>query len=186
MTVQRHFADTFETGDVVTGSGGDTGIDAVAILVNGMLVSDIETFEDHAEIPGTLDVTFIFVQAERSPSFDSAKIGVFGYGVADFFNDAPKLPRTAQMNEAAGIMQAIYRLSSKFKGKNPACRLYYVTTGKWQGDAVLEARRKAVQEDLEATDLFRDVEFGYQRSVIVAVFGPQKCNGSDTRAETIE
>lgn len=157
VTVQRHYADTFETGDVVTGSGNDTGIDAVAIIVNGVLVSDLEAFEglDH----GTLDVVFVFVQAERSANFDGAKIGVFGYGVSDFFKDTPTLARTSQIKEAAEVMQEIYRQSSKFKGKNPACRLYYVTTGKWQDDAVLEARRNAVQEDLKATDLFRDVEF---------------------------
>ncbi len=159
VTVQRHYAETFDSDDIVTGAGSDTGLDAIAIIVNGALVSDIETFEDHAEMFGNLDVVFVFVQAERSPNFDSAKIGVFGYGVSDFFSETPKLVRNAKVIEAASIMTEIYKRSSKFKGRNPACRLYYVTTGKWQNDAVLEARRKTVVEDIEATGLFRDVEF---------------------------
>jgi len=57
-------------------------------------------------------------------------------------------------------MAAIYERSSKFKRANPVCRLYYVTTGKWQsGDPHLEARRAAVIADLEETNLFDEVEF---------------------------
>ena len=56
-------------------------------------------------------------------------------------------------------MSAVYDRSSKFKRGNPACKLYYVSTGSWVGDATLEARRKAVVDDLVALRLFRDVEF---------------------------
>jgi AIPR protein len=34
-----------------------------------------------------------------------------------------------------------------------------VTTGRWTGDATLEGRRKAVEDDLSNTNLFREVEF---------------------------
>ena len=56
-------------------------------------------------------------------------------------------------------MSAIYRQSSKFKRGNPTCRLYYVTTGVWTGDAALEARRRAATDDLTALRIFRNVEF---------------------------
>ncbi|HZE68065.1 MAG TPA: hypothetical protein VE135_00900 [Pyrinomonadaceae bacterium] len=45
ITVQRHYSETFDAADIVTGAGGDTGIDAVAILVNGSLVTDLEALE---------------------------------------------------------------------------------------------------------------------------------------------
>lgn len=54
-------------------------------------------------------------------------------------------------------MSAIYDRSSKFKRGNPACRLYYVTTGKWVGDQALEARREAVVSDLTSLGVFREV-----------------------------
>ena len=57
------------------------------------------------------------------------------------------------------MMAAIYAQGSKFKRGNPACRLYYVTTGRWTGDAALEARRQTGIADLEATQLFGGVEF---------------------------
>ena len=57
------------------------------------------------------------------------------------------------------IMSAIYELSSRFTRGNPACQLYYVTTGRWVDDVNLVARQQAVVDDLMTTRLFRDVEF---------------------------
>ncbi len=56
-------------------------------------------------------------------------------------------------------MAALDPKGTKFKPDNPACRLYYVTTGTWIGDANLEARRTTVIEDLRSMQIFRDVEF---------------------------
>ena len=56
-------------------------------------------------------------------------------------------------------MTALYQRGTKFKPDNPACRLYYVTTGTWVGDVNLEARRAAVVEDLRSMQIFRDIEF---------------------------
>ncbi len=159
ITVRRQHAETFDTGDIVIGTGGDTGIDGIAIIVNGSLITDIDTLEELADQAGTLDVAFVFVQAERSPGFDAAKIGTFGFGVVDFFKEKPSLKRNDMVSAAADMTAAIFKRSSKFKRGNPTCRLYYVTTGRWTGDATLEARRKAVISDLVGTNLFRDVEF---------------------------
>ncbi|HEX8213708.1 MAG TPA: AIPR family protein [Longimicrobium sp.] len=159
LNIGRHLSESFDTNDVVSGSGADTGIDALAIIVNGSLATDSELVAELADTNGFLDVSFVFVQAERSSSFETAKIGQFGFGVVDFFKDAPSLPRNDAIKEAAAVMKAVYDRSSKFKRGNPICRLYYVTTGKWNGDQNLEARRAAVTEDLEQTRLFREVEF---------------------------
>ncbi|MEP7153195.1 MAG: AIPR family protein [Nitrospira sp.] len=159
LVVSPHLADSFDTADIATGAGSDTGIDAIAIVVNGTLVTDQELVKELVETNGYLDVTFIFVQAERSSSFEGSKIGTFGYGVMDFFKEKPTLPRNEQVAEAAAIMNAIYARSSKFTRGNPVCRLYYVTTGKWLGDANLVARRQTVLDDLTSTRLFREVDF---------------------------
>lgn len=166
VTVRRHYGETFDSGDIVvrdgkdgSSGGGDTGIDAIAILVNGTLITDKETFDDLNESCGNLDVMFIFVQAERSSSFETAKIGQFLYGVLDFFKPAPTLPRNQAVKEAAALMAAIYDQASKFKRANPICRLYYATTGRWTGDTALEARRQTAIADVQATQLFSDVDF---------------------------
>lgn len=159
LATSRHVPDTFDTGDLVTGAGGDTGIDAIAILINGSLVTDPDLVTELAETNGYLDATFVFIQAERSAAFDGAKIGTFGFGVCDFFRELPQLPRNEAITEAASIMSTIYALSPRFTRGNPACRLYYVTTGRWVDDTNLVARQQAIVDDLKTTNLFRDVEF---------------------------
>lgn len=159
LAVGRHSTDTVDVSELVIGAGGDTGIDGIGVLVNGTLVTDPEEVAELADANGFVDATFVFVQAERSASFDTAKIGQFGFGVADFFADSPKLPRNKRVTDAAEIMTAVYKRSSKFKRGNPSCRLYYVTTGKRVGDANLEVRRAAVVDDLKRLNIFRDVEF---------------------------
>ncbi|MBK1718127.1 hypothetical protein [Thiocystis violacea] len=159
LAVSRHLGETFDTGDVVTGAGGDTGIDAIAVIVNGALVTDPDLVEELAATNGFVDAVFVFVQAERSAGFETAKIGQFGYGVVDFFKEKPTLPRNKEVQVAAEIMAAVYKRSSKFKRGNPICRLFYTTTGRWVGDRNLEARRHAVVEDLEQLGIFREVEF---------------------------
>lgn len=159
LTIGRSLAETFDTADVVIGSGGDTGIDALAILVNGSLVEDVAAIDEFVERNGYLEASFVFVQAERSSGFDTAKIGTFAFGVQDFFKESPSLPRNRELIRLADVMTAIYRQSSKFKRGNPTCRMYYVTTGSWVGDSALEARRRAAVDDISALRIFRSVEF---------------------------
>lgn len=159
ITVRKHYPESFNTEDIVTGSGGDTGIDGIGIVVNGSLVTDVEAFEEDADKASYLDVVFVFTQAEMSPGFSAGTIGNFGFGVQDFFRDEPSLKRNEKVADAAEIMDAIYKRSSKFRRGTPVSRLYYVTTGKWQGDPTLEARRANVVSDLEATGQFREVTF---------------------------
>ena len=157
ITVRRHYTETFDTTDIVTVAGGDIGIDGIAIIVNGSLVTDVEVLEEQTTQSSYLDVAFIFVQADRSPSFDGAKIGTFGFGVLDFFKENPSMKRNDKVANAAEMMTAIYKRGSKFSRGNPICRLYYVTTGRWTGDQNLEARRQSAVSDLQTTQLFRDV-----------------------------
>lgn len=156
ITVGRHYTEHFDTSDVLVGEA--TGIDAVGIIVNGNLITDADELEE-VEKASELDVTFVFVQADRGPSFDAAKIGNFGFAVRDFFSQNPTLPQNEQIEAAAEIVSLIYDESTKFKRGNPACRLYYATTGTWTGDAILDGRRRAEVDDLLATNMFRDVTF---------------------------
>lgn len=160
IAVKRHFGEVFNTYDIVTGGSNDTGIDGIAIIANGSLITDLDFLEELSTNSDYLDVTFIFVQCERSESFSSASIGTFGYGLTDFFNNGtPRLPRNEKVAAAAEIMKAIYDRSNKFKHSNPICRLYYATTGKWKNEDALTARRDAIVSDLKDTGLLSEVVF---------------------------
>jgi hypothetical protein len=159
LTCRRHYSEaTFDPGALVTGKGDDTGIDAIAVIVNNNLVTDVDMIEDLLEVNGYLDVTFVFVQAERSPHFDSGKIGKFGFGVRDFFGDG-KLPANDAVQIYRDIMNAVFEKSAKFSPGNPACYLYYVTTGTWNNEPALTVRADAEVGDIKGTGLFSKVEF---------------------------
>ena len=159
LSVRRHYSEsTFDPADLVTGSGGDTGFDALAIIVNNNLVTDVDTVEDLLSLNGYLDVNFVFVQASRSPHFEGAKIGTLGFGVKDFFGEG-KLQRNEAVKAYVDIMKALYDKSAKFRPKNPSCNLYYVTTGAWNNEPDLLARALAEVGDLRKTGMFSDVKF---------------------------
>lgn len=104
-------------------------------------------------------MVFIFVQAERSSSFETARIGQFGFGTMDFFSESPSLPQNELVKMKARITNEILERSSHFKKGNPQCYLYYVTTGDWKGDLSLIERCDAVSADLRHLNIFRRVQF---------------------------
>jgi hypothetical protein len=159
LVTAGHYPESFSTDDISVGAGGDCGIDCIAIIGNGMLVTEPEEIESLASTNGYLDVTFIFTQAERSSNFETAKIGQFSFGVCDFFSDRPQLPRNSRMQLYGRAWQAVLERSRLFKKGNPQCFLYYVTTGKWTNDLNLSIRRDASRKDIEDLGLFRRVVF---------------------------
>ena len=165
VMVRGEHSESFDTHDLVVGDdestfgGGDTGIDAIAIIANGVLISDLDELDELIERAGYLDITFAFIQSETSSHFEGDKIGTFGAGVVDFFRDVPKLARNNKVSYKASIMQAIYDKSSKFRKGNPICKIFYVTTGKWTNDQNLQARIDIVRADLQETGRFRSIDF---------------------------
>jgi hypothetical protein len=158
LATRKHYSDSvFVPADIVTGSGGDTGIDAISIIVNNNLVTDTSEIDDLLETNNYLDVTFVFVQSETSSNFDTQKLGNFGYGVQQFFGDGG-MPKNEQISNALAIMTKIYDNSGKFTKGNPSVFLYYVTTGKWVEDAHLSDRIAGIEKGLRATGLFSLVE----------------------------
>ncbi|MEM6784066.1 MAG: AIPR protein, partial [Bacteroidota bacterium] len=159
LSIGRHYTETFSTSDISVGSGSDAGIDCIAIVVNGHLVTEPEEVEDLASTNSFVDATFVFVQSERSSSFDTAKIGQFAFGVTDFFQDRPQLPHNQRLKVFTRITKEIFDRSRLFKKGNPQCFIYYITTGKWMGDQNLSARRNAARNNIEDLGIFRSVEF---------------------------
>ncbi len=154
-----HHSETIEPEDISVGGGADCGVDSIAVIVNGNLVTQPEEIEDLDKLNGYLDVTFIFTQAERTPGFSSSKIGQFAFGVMDFFKPTPQLPQNERVALYSQISQEIYGRAKSFRKGNPVCALYYVTTGKWTSDANIDTRRQAAQKDLESLSIFRKVTF---------------------------
>lgn len=136
----------------------EVGIDGIAALVNGVLVTNPEEIDGLAEQNGYLEVTFVFVQAKRSEAFSESGIGTFAFAVRDFFSDSPSLPETEFLKRYLAIKDAIYSQSTKFSRGLPQLQMAFVTTGKWTSDPVLESRLTSEKRSLEELTLFEDVE----------------------------
>jgi cold shock CspA family protein len=156
--ISKHHPDPFDPGDVTIGASGDMGLDGVGILVNEHLVFEKAAIDYLKRQLRRFDVDFIFVQSKTSTHFEAAEIGTFISGVRHFFE--PTLPATANNDvlELHKLKTHIFS-SSIDMDRNPACRLYYATTGAWTNDPHLVARIDQGIDDLRKTGLFSSVDF---------------------------
>lgn len=159
LCILNDYNDDFDPEETLTGGGQDIGIDAVAVLVNGSIVTDLDQIDEAVTQNGYIDATFILVQAKRSPNFDGAEISNFCLGVKQFFSDNLALPANDKIKEYRTIVNKIYSFAPKFRNGNPTIKLYYVTTGRWLDDAQLKARIDLEKKDIEITGLFKSVLF---------------------------
>jgi hypothetical protein len=71
--IRRHYSRAFSTSDVVIGGDGDGGLDAVAIIINNNLVTDVDHLRELKDQNEYVEPTFIFVQSERSQALAPTK-----------------------------------------------------------------------------------------------------------------
>jgi hypothetical protein len=161
ITTSIHFQETFDLDDVVTGSGGDTGIDSISIIANGSFITEPEEIDDIANSSSYLDVEFVFTQSETSSNFDTQKIGQFCFGVKDIFQVNSSQKQNEEIKLKKAIIDKIYENSSKFKNRKPNLFLYYATTGKWVEDKNLLGRSVSEKNGIALLNLFNNVEFTF-------------------------
>ena len=157
--VAQQYTEVFDLNDILTGAGGDCGIDGIAIIANGTIISSKEEVDDLIELnKGLSDMLFVFIQSKTSSGFSSGEMGTFGTGVVDFFSETPQFVRNQFIQEKSDLINYIFSKAVHFKSK-PCCFLYYVTTGKWVDDQNCVARKNMIIHDLEELDLFKEVQF---------------------------
>ena len=157
--VAQQYTEVFDLNDILTGAGGDCGIDGIAIIANGTIISSKEEVDDLIELnKGLSDMLFVFIQSKTSSGFSSSEMGTFGAGVVDFFSETPQFVRNQFIQEKSDLINYIFSKAVHFKSK-PCCFLYYVTTGKWVDDQNCVARKNMIIHDLEELDLFKEVQF---------------------------
>lgn len=157
--VSKEYNGSFSLEDVHVGGSGDKALDGIAIIVNGSLVNSKEELEDLAQSNRYLDVEFIIIQSKTSSNFEAGEIAKFLIGTRDFFDEDYKLPTNEQINAKFEIMKLIYNKSSLFKNRNPLCKMYYVTTGKWVNDQHLIGTINSLKLNLEEMQIFETVLF---------------------------
>lgn len=157
--VEQWYTETYNLSDIIIGDGGDCGIDAIAIIVNGNMVTSKEEIDDIIDVNKSLsEINFIFVQAKTSAAFDYGDMGTFGAGVKDFFSEEPQMVRNEGINEKSEIIEYIFSKATMIK-KKPSCYMYYVTTGKWVNDQNCVGRMNIVTDDLATLNVFSEIHY---------------------------
>ena len=154
----REHPENLEFESMRVGGTGDLAIDGIAVLVNEHLVSSIEDVDFFKRTLRRLDVRFLFVQSKTSEKFDVGEIGKFFYGVQTFFKKEPVASMNAQLRVVRELKDYIYAKTVDMEHA-PTCELFYVTCGKWTGDAALTERIEAGKSEINSTDLFSEVSF---------------------------
>lgn len=152
------YSEDFNLEDVWVGERNDTGLDGIAVIVNGNLIVSPEEIDDICDQNKYLEAAFIFVQSKTTSGFEGGDIGTFCFGVKDFFSDTPRLPRNEKIKDRVVFQEKIYQKSGLMRDK-PSLKMFFVTTGRWQNPPALVGRINTEVEDLKQTNLFSDVEF---------------------------
>lgn len=156
--VSNEYNKTFDCKAINIGGGDDTGIDGIAIIVNGHLVEDIDEIEDLKNTNGYLEVTYIFIQAKTSASFSTSEMQTFYFGIKDFFSTTPGLRRNKDIEKFNELSNYILENATHLR-ENPTCKVFYITTGRWnEMDMNLNTIKKSIVIDLENLNLFENVE----------------------------
>lgn len=155
--LSNEYNKTFDAKTITIGAGADTGIDGLAIIVNGHLVEDTDEVDHLLESNGFLDVTYLFIQTKTSSSFDTKEMHGFYFGVSDFFSEDPKLVRNDDIKKYSDLSDYILDNASDFKD-NPICKTFYITTGVLNEDQNISAVVSASKKELESYNLFEKVE----------------------------
>ena len=159
---RHHQADITDIEEnVLVGGGGDGGLDAIAILVNGRPTTTQEDVEFFADRLGRLDVEFVFIQAKTSAAFNAGEIGTSLFGVREFFaavsGQDPAITFKEDILQLVELTRYLYSQIGKMQS-DPKCFFYYVTAGQWTDAAEPRARLADGAKQLEQLNIFSSVQ----------------------------
>lgn len=157
-TVSRELGEEFSLDQLCVGGGQDLGIDGLAVIVNGNLVTSTEEVDDLYDANRYIEARFVFVQTKAGRGFNAKEIGDFLWGVGEFFDEDSRAVVNDAIAQYREIQARVYEHSAHFRRGKPAIALYYVTTGRWLPDPNLAHRIESGRRQLEATNLFDDKE----------------------------
>jgi hypothetical protein len=156
----NHLPDMFDVEELLT-EEDDESIDGVATLVGNELVLTADDSKEvfaHTKAAANLAVSYIFVQAKRSPHFDTGEILKFTTGVASLFSSSPNI-KDDHLGEFRKIHKEVVKNLSRVEGGRPICELHYLAPGEWNEERGRKNKIDASIASLERTGLFRSVKF---------------------------
>lgn len=131
---------------------GEEGLDAVAIIVNGTLVSDPSDIAELAAKYPRLQVSYVFCQAKTGEKWDAGEILKFTRAVAGFF-ESTNIGTSSVVATAREIHAQVLAHIGQLD-ENPRVSAYYATSGKWDSEGHAAKLLRELREKLEETAFF--------------------------------
>jgi hypothetical protein len=135
---------------------GEEGLDAVAVIVNGVLIADPSDVEEIAADSLTINVKYVFIQAKSSESWNGGEVLKFTRAVREFFGQADI--GTSNVVEAARqVHHAVIAQAAQLE-ENPTLKAFYVGTGKWNDGGAAQKHLDELNDHLANLDLFSSIQ----------------------------
>lgn len=155
--VSKIYPDRSSLDKINVGGTKNPGIDGLAIMTNNHLTTSEEEIDYFIQENDELKVEFNFIQAKTSSGFEMAGISNFLTSIREFFRDG-ELTFEDELLNLRDLKNYIYKNSIKME-KSPILKMYYATTGKWNGDRNLTTIIDSFIRDIQPTNLFSDIKF---------------------------
>lgn len=157
--VNQYAPENFDLEEITT-SSSDEGIDGIAVVIDGVLVSTAESavaaFKGLAR-RRSAEVEYIFIQAKRTEGFDLGEILKLGTGVHKIFT-ASERPSDEVLGEFRDIHDVVVEYLSTVHNGRPTCNLFYVSTGTWnETNGLRERAIQPIESQLRQLGYFHSV-----------------------------
>lgn len=156
--ISKQYPREFEYDDIHVGGADDIGLDGIAFVVNGNIVTSPEAIEYLLKQNGYLDVSLSFIQTKKSSSFKGDQVGTFIFGIKNFFDEHPSIPENEDIKRYRSIKDEVYRKSISLE-KPPILNLIFATTGEWKEPSQITGRVSRELRELEEKHLFSEINF---------------------------
>lgn len=143
--------------EAITSEDDDCGIDGIAFIIDGELVTTPDEAKSIFKRPkkNTI-VDVVFVQSERLEKFDRGEILKFGDGVLDFLGDSPNLPQGEFIQNSKELFDTVIDNAHKITYGKPNCYLFYAATGIYGSEKELEGTFKNIQKRISDSGFFKE------------------------------
>lgn len=149
--------DEFDIEDIHVGEKGNYGLDGVAILVDGEIVTSKDEADAVLSRKKNPSVVFIFIQTKISDSFDSGEILKEFSAIAAFLQNNKEFKFNRYCKNLMDTCNYIFKQASKIS-EEVLCKIYYATTGCWNEENFYPLITQE-KEQLKKLGFFKEIEF---------------------------
>lgn len=147
---------------ICVGGQNDTGIDGLAIKVNGVFVATKEDVDDILKKNNRIDVEIIFIQSKFKKNINSGEFGKFMDGIVDYLSENQYEPHNAKILSWLELKEYICSEDILIHWNSaPNIKIYYVYTGEWNDDEHIVAKYERTHAIINQIGLYGNINIKY-------------------------